>query len=61
MQLLSYVHCFIGFAFEIDHVQQGGERMESGGTVTCLGGMALHQEKCQGNEISMPPDLQVFA
>ncbi len=32
-QSLSYVHCFIGFtfAFEIDHVQQGGERMESRG------------------------------
>ncbi len=30
---LSYVHCFIDFtfAFEIDHVQQGGERMESRG------------------------------
>ncbi len=39
MQLLSYVRCFIGFtfAFEIDHVQQGGERMETGGTVTRLG------------------------
>ncbi len=32
-QSLSYVRCFIGFtfAFEIDHVQQGGERMESRG------------------------------
>ncbi len=32
-QSLSYVHCFIDFtfAFEIDHVQQGGERMESRG------------------------------
>ncbi len=32
-QTLSYVRCFIGFtfAFEIDHVQQGGERMESRG------------------------------
>ncbi len=32
-QSLSYVHCFIGFtfAFEIDHVQQRGERMESRG------------------------------
>ncbi len=32
-QSLSYVRCFIGFtfAFEIDHVQQGGERMESKG------------------------------
>ncbi len=31
--VLSYVHCYIGFtyAFEIDHVQQGGERAESGG------------------------------
>ncbi len=32
-QSLSYVRCFIGFtfAFEIDHIQQGGERMESRG------------------------------
>ncbi len=32
-QSLSYVHCFIGFtfAFEIDHVQQGGERIECRG------------------------------
>ncbi len=30
---LPYVHRFIGFtfAFEIDHVQQGGERAQSGG------------------------------
>ncbi len=36
MQLLSYVRCFIGFtfAFEIDHIQQGGERIES----VCVGG-----------------------
>ncbi len=35
-----FLTCFIGstFASEIDHVQQGGERMENGGTVTCLGG-----------------------
>ncbi len=32
-QSLSYVRCFIGFtfAFTIDHIQQGGERMESWG------------------------------
>ncbi len=31
---------FIGFtfAFEIDHVQQGGERMESGGHSNSFGG-----------------------
>ncbi len=40
MQLLSYVRCFIGFtfAFEIDHVQQGGERMEIGGHSDSFGG-----------------------
>ncbi len=34
------MHCFIGFtfAFEIDHVQQGGRGWEVGGTVTRLGG-----------------------
>ncbi len=39
MQSLSYVHCFIGFtfAFEIDHVQQGGERMECGGHSNSFG------------------------
>ncbi len=30
VQSLSYVSCFITFAFEIVHIQQGGERMESG-------------------------------
>ncbi len=30
--------CFIGFTFEIDHVQQGGERMESGGHSNSFGG-----------------------
>ncbi len=47
MQSLSYVHCFIGFtfAFEIDHIQQGGEKKESGGTVTCLGGTSANLKK----------------
>ncbi len=37
VQSLSYVCCFVSFtfAFEIDHVQQGGER-KVGGTVTRL-------------------------
>ncbi len=30
MQTLNYMRCFIGFTFEIDHIQQGGERIESG-------------------------------
>ncbi len=40
MQSLSYVHFFIGFtfAFEIDHVQQGGERKESTGHSNSFGG-----------------------
>ncbi len=40
MQSLSYLRCFIGFtfAFEIDHVQQGGERTESGGHSNSFGG-----------------------
>ncbi len=40
MQLLSYVHCFIGFifAFEIDHVQQEGKRTENGGHSNSFGG-----------------------
>ncbi len=39
-QSLSYVCCFISFtfAFEIDHVQQRGERMESGGHSNSFGG-----------------------
>ncbi len=42
MQLLSYVRCFIGFtfAFEIDHIQQGGERIES--VCVCGGGAVTH-------------------
>ncbi len=40
MQSLSYVRRFIcfTFAFEIDHVQQGGERMESRGHSNSFGG-----------------------
>ncbi len=41
-QSLSYVCCFIGFifTFKIDHIQQGGERMESGGHSNSFGGGA---------------------
>ncbi len=35
---LSYVSCFITFTFEIVHIQQGGERMESGEHSNSFGG-----------------------
>ncbi len=38
VQSLSYVSCFITFAFEIVHIQQGGERMESGEHSNSFGG-----------------------